>query len=422
MSTLLEESSFAGRGNGLVSTRKIARGSCIKKEFAAVAVIDADHRATHCSYCCRPATQLKRCAACHQLHYCSRKCQRTDWTAHKSECNSFKKIQPKVAPVFTRLLLRTFRNITADVWKELCSNTPPKDTESGSGIAAIMATVRAMLTQDELDGNAAQQCYQLALKLVPNVFSLCDEEANPIGAALYPELAQLNHSCDPNACVVFEGKQAILRSLKDIDKGEEVRISYLPVGQVWTERQQTLLHQYQFVCDCHRCQVDQEEGDVLTAVVCPNCSFNTPQASRCPRCQGNLPDHCARLSQLLAQCKTNPELSIAQDMAGYRHKVTSGNAMYHDCVTETLDMVVQASQWDLALTLSQDDVLFWDDHNWQDPVASVAAYRRAKIAAFLGERMAPEYARAAAERLSITHGESHSLYNRLRVELPLPGV
>ena len=93
-----------------------------------------------------------------------------------------------------------------------------------------------------------------------------------------------------------------------------------------------------------------------------------------------------------------------------------------------------------AHKLSQQDVGFWNHHNWQDPVASVAvrattcktnnehdlirmqAYRLAKLAAVLGEKEAVEPALEASKRLRLTHGDTHGLYRRLKMELPFPHV
>jgi SET and MYND domain-containing protein len=68
------------------------------------------------------------------------------------------------------------------------------------------------------------------MQLMANTFSLCDLEGNAIGAALYLEMAMLNHSCEPNCCIVFEGSQAVLRTLRVVEEGEELTISYLSLA------------------------------------------------------------------------------------------------------------------------------------------------------------------------------------------------
>ena len=41
---------------------------------------------TKCSNCGKEAENLKRCGTCQVAAYCSKECQRNDWTRHKSEC------------------------------------------------------------------------------------------------------------------------------------------------------------------------------------------------------------------------------------------------------------------------------------------------------------------------------------------------
>ena len=89
----LDSSQIKGKGRGLVAREAIPAGKNLMEEDANVVVIDALHRDSHCSHCCRPANQLKQCAACHQIKYCSRKCQKTDWSTHKAECKSFIQVQ-----------------------------------------------------------------------------------------------------------------------------------------------------------------------------------------------------------------------------------------------------------------------------------------------------------------------------------------
>lgn len=44
---------------------------------------------TRCHHCNFPAhTELKQCSRCKQVKYCSRECQKTHWSAHKSDCST----------------------------------------------------------------------------------------------------------------------------------------------------------------------------------------------------------------------------------------------------------------------------------------------------------------------------------------------
>uniref|UniRef100_A0A8V0XZB4 [histone H3]-lysine(4) N-trimethyltransferase n=1 Tax=Gallus gallus TaxID=9031 RepID=A0A8V0XZB4_CHICK len=79
-----------------------------------------------------------------------------------------------------------------------------------------------------------------------------------VGVGLYPSMSLLNHSCDPNCVIIFEGYQLLLRSIREIQIGEELTISYIESLMPTSERQKQLKRQYCFECDCCLCQ-DQEK-------------------------------------------------------------------------------------------------------------------------------------------------------------------
>ena len=64
----------------------------------------------------------------------------------------------------------------------------------------------------------------------------------------------INHSCDPNAHVFFEGGQLRVRSLKAIAAGEEITVSYTPSMLNVASRKVLLDHKYFFDCYCEFCE------------------------------------------------------------------------------------------------------------------------------------------------------------------------
>ena len=67
-------------------------------------------------------------------------------------------------------------------------------------------------------------------------------ETHPVGGAVFPTLAAINHSCDPNITLVNFGKTAVALAVRQIKAGAEINDSY---GAVYhhmdkAERQQFL--------------------------------------------------------------------------------------------------------------------------------------------------------------------------------------
>lgn len=67
-------------------------------------------------------------------------------------------------------------------------------------------------------------------------------------------LLLLNHSCDPNAAIVFDGNVASLKSIRDIKEGEQVTVSYIDNTYKRAIRREQLRNQYFFECHCEGCE------------------------------------------------------------------------------------------------------------------------------------------------------------------------
>ncbi|KAK3688982.1 hypothetical protein B0T22DRAFT_536027 [Podospora appendiculata] len=72
---------------------------------------------------------------------------------------------------------------------------------------------------------------------------------------LFPNLARINHACDPNAFVHFSEVTLAMTiwSARDIEPGEEITISYSDPTATYEERQDALLNIWGFKCTCDMC-------------------------------------------------------------------------------------------------------------------------------------------------------------------------
>ena len=67
-------------------------------------------------------------------------------------------------------------------------------------------------------------CLTEQVQLRVNSFTLASPSLSPIGVAMSPIVALCNHSCQPNAAVVFPagGGEMVIVAIGDIQPGEEV--------------------------------------------------------------------------------------------------------------------------------------------------------------------------------------------------------
>jgi SET and MYND domain-containing protein len=71
-----------------------------------------------------------------------------------------------------------------------------------------------------------------------------------LGTSLDIAASLMNHSCDPNAFVVFEGNVLCVRSMRKLAAGEEITQCYTDVDMDVLLRRQALKSEYFFDCCC----------------------------------------------------------------------------------------------------------------------------------------------------------------------------
>ncbi|KAI9031358.1 hypothetical protein DFJ74DRAFT_431207 [Hyaloraphidium curvatum] len=308
-----------GRGRGLVASKSLAHGTLLFEEAPFAAVIDDAHAATHCSACFRElaAESKLRCSGCRFPHYCSAACQKSDWAAgHKAECLGLRKVAPRRPPTSVRLVARVLERRARE----------PGAYEA-SGMAGLEGH-RADLGQDELE-SFAQLAFVVTSILSPaaaeagnadvldviarfscNAMSLTAPGSDlvNVGVAMLPFSALANHSCAPDAALMYvrdgSGVRAQVRTITGVAAGEEICLSYIP-SEVTPrkERIEALRKQYRFTCTCPACSA---ACDPLAALRCAKCAHEfevlpgDAENVFCPVC-GSFVVAAATLGEALAE-------------------------------------------------------------------------------------------------------------------------
>lgn len=89
-------------------------------------------------------------------------------------------------------------------------------------------------------------------------FSLGEREMH---LGLFPEVARLNHACNPNAYYRFSPHTAAMEvvAYRDIQRGEEITISYTHLSLSRTDRRQSLKNDWNIDCQCSLCRASATE-------------------------------------------------------------------------------------------------------------------------------------------------------------------
>ena len=142
---------------------------------------------------------------------------------------------------------------------ERSASTPEKDI--------ILVSQEAV---DYLSGNLDLQTPKSILQKIMLVWT-CNSFQ---GGRIYKEMSRFNHSCNPNSIIQPHGDNQTIVAAAPISKGEEITISYLGLF-VYAElpwRRALLKKTKHFICECERCQSEQNDStkDKASRVPCPD--------------------------------------------------------------------------------------------------------------------------------------------------------
>ncbi|KAM3727877.1 Histone-lysine N-methyltransferase SMYD3 [Dirofilaria immitis] len=284
------------------------------EEMPLAHVVDSKFIDKICAYCMVPVWErnneekLSRCGGCKFAYYCSIKCQKKDWFIHKIECSYLSSVAPRVPESIPRLIGRIIRILqhsgdknpafNGRIFASLKSHMGDveKDEEKRNGFIAIAHVIKDYLPSGEMPSST--EIFDIFCKVLVNALVITDSCLNRIGLALYLGLSALDHSCNPDAFIIFNGTKAILRSLnKNITEyNDNLRIPYCDLLDLTSTRCETLQKQHNFVCNCEICQdfeIDQKKSSL-----------------RCTKCKDGFCPYSPEDDHAETRCKICGEISL----------------------------------------------------------------------------------------------------------------
>ncbi|KAG8156371.1 hypothetical protein KVR01_013712 [Diaporthe batatas] len=113
--------------------------------------------------------------------------------------------------------------------------------------------------EQRLEGDSQDDSGRLMAILRSNAYNLDDGRV-----AIYPKVALINHSCQPNVLNADNSGTRIIVAIRDIQEGEEILTTYIPL-LTDTERRNQRLQPYGFRCDCTACRTGASDARRLQA-------------------------------------------------------------------------------------------------------------------------------------------------------------
>lgn len=278
----LTVASIPGKGRGLIATCTFFPGDVILNQEPYASTPNKILVGSSCDHCFTSGN-LRKCSMCRVTWYCSSNCQKEEWKLHQLECRAMaaltedrkKMLTPTIRLMVRLALKRKLQNEKVipsssidnyNLVDGLESHISKVDENQLVLYAQMANLVSLILPFIELDLKEIAQTFS---KFACNAHTICDPELRPLGTGLYPVISIINHSCVPNAVLIFDGRTAYVRALQPINKDEEVSISYIETATV-TKKRNNDLKQYFFTCTCPRCVKGFDEDALLEGFRCKN--------------------------------------------------------------------------------------------------------------------------------------------------------
>lgn len=264
-------------GRGLFATKPHQPGEVLLAlERPFIAVLDKPRVEDTCAWCfswtelpvlsgagVNRAAKVNWCTGCKKVKYCSKRCQSQAWKAiHKRECKELYN-EPERIPNTVHAVIQIMIGLSQGDKKynpilEMEAHRDEFEKAGGKRWEAMQLMVHTAMTfMQERQGVKVQgeSAIMAMCVLMCNSSRLVTPTFDPLGLILDPQAAIINHSCTPNAIIVFDGPKLTVRALDAIPTGGEVLISYIDSTAPYGVRQAELKDQYFFTCNCKKCQL-----------------------------------------------------------------------------------------------------------------------------------------------------------------------
>lgn len=93
-----------------------------------------------------------------------------------------------------------------------------------------------------------------------------------LGTGLYKNASLINHSCNPNCVAIFEGTTLSIRTIRDVECGEEFLMSYVNLLETTDVRLMELNEGYMFNCTCEICLGKGLNDFLMKSFKCSRCA------------------------------------------------------------------------------------------------------------------------------------------------------
>lgn len=276
------------KGRVMVAVRDIpALGLVIQDSPVGLApIVDSEPMCLQCFRLLAAQAKVYTCQCGFQL--CSEECSQGN--RHRAECRAYTgagKIAGKASEEYPLVMpIRVFAQIKEEEGLEerlerLMDHREEREEETENW-ARVQTTIVAPLLDLGVSVSAAQVqryvgiirtngCQIRGTGVGEGEEYIEDRELGRV-RALFPTMASMSHSCLANTRMFhIPGYKMVFRAVREVSAGEELTLSYLPLGLGCWTRRNTIRRNWFFDCGCERCGDPTDLGWGSDSWMCGKC-------------------------------------------------------------------------------------------------------------------------------------------------------
>lgn len=259
--------------NRMIALKDIPKGITVLTEKPLISTVEVASIDKYCNNCFKPLEVKYKCSRCKFSHYCSKECQKENYSFHKYICQAKKNFPDLNITTLSQSMAQLLYKMKKDSSIEQTFNKlycyEKKERMENKQIVYIMMLPLLLSLKIDMDPTRIAHLMNI---IDCNGLRIFHPSSEYFAYGVYINASKIGHDCNPNCMLFYHGNELHIRSIRPIKKDENITFSYISCNLPYSERKFRLKNIYNYECHCDRCMKvkDHPELDEMEGIHCYN--------------------------------------------------------------------------------------------------------------------------------------------------------